>query len=469
MRLTLRWILLLAGSFLVLSLMLIAPQREEATGAYWTLHETEGASPGTRALLLTTPTGGTWQFTPDFPAREWRDFQFSPDGKWIFFYQRNAAGRFDLMRIRPGHKAPQRIANSVDPPFLVWDGPGGQRRLLLASMRGGEEALFWSGPGGDGLTRLTDFFAVIPLFYWSADGEWVYFDEYSPVFRRNRSYRVNLFSGRQEVLTDGMMNAEWSPDGEWIAFNVVGARGKIYRMRPDGTRREQVSPRLGNYWVHEWLPNEWLVVQQRAGSGRTVVFRMRPDGESLTPLMDAGHDLYDYLGSTSNGRWAFISAANGDPANTQTVFRVEVKTLDARELMTVAEWSPVAWSGDGALLVGAGDGPAGHGLYVLAGDGSDRRFLAEVPAKLREMRLHLTDDERWAVVSYETTRPDVREQQFRVSLLDGRREDLPDGVLFDVSGMVGRKWGMGDVLGLGALGFLLGVVLGVIRPSHGAR
>jgi TolB protein len=111
----------------------------------------------------------------------------------------------------------------------------------------GAGALFTVSLDGSGLRRITPWGGAFLDQAWSPDGSWIVYQ---------RPYGVVTFvrpdgSDRHDMPMTlppgaGAANPTWSPDGEWIIFSLArGATANIYRVRPDGTSLTQVTAEPG--------------------------------------------------------------------------------------------------------------------------------------------------------------------------------------------------------------------------------
>jgi Tol biopolymer transport system component len=78
-------------------------------------------------------------------------------------------------------------------------------------------------------------------------------------------YKISVADGSETDLTrntDGHVDgSEYSPDGKWIYFNwnTTGTM-QIWRMRPDGTQKEQISFDEYNNWFPHLSPDGKMMV-----------------------------------------------------------------------------------------------------------------------------------------------------------------------------------------------------------------
>jgi dipeptidyl aminopeptidase/acylaminoacyl peptidase len=134
-----------------------------------------------------------------------------------------------------------------DPVFS----PDGARIAYFSTKPGvsppGAGALFTVGLDGSGLRRITPWGGAFLDQGWSPDGSWIAYQ---------RPYGVVTLvhpdgSDRHDVPVSlppgsGAANPTWSPDGDWIIFSLTSnGAANIYRMRPDGSSLTQVTTQPG--------------------------------------------------------------------------------------------------------------------------------------------------------------------------------------------------------------------------------
>lgn len=130
--------------------------------------------------------------------------------------------------------------------------PGGGSTLYTVPITGGEPRMindntpsYWHGWAPDGRSVL------------------VIAQRGTPVYN---VYKVDLKDGKEVNLTKNetghVDGSEYSPDGQWIYFNwnVTGTM-QIWRMKPDGSHKEQISFDEYNNWFPHISPDgKWLAM-----------------------------------------------------------------------------------------------------------------------------------------------------------------------------------------------------------------
>jgi len=130
--------------------------------------------------------------------------------------------------------------------------PGGGSTVYVLPLAGGEPRLITEGTPSY-------------LHGWNPDGK-----ELAIVAQRNGSkiynlYKVSLKEGKETALTHNRTGhvdgPEYSPDGKYIYYNANASGSmQIWRMRPDGSGKEQLT--FDEY--HNWFPHispdgKWMV------------------------------------------------------------------------------------------------------------------------------------------------------------------------------------------------------------------
>jgi TolB protein len=166
---------------------------------------------------------------------------WSPDGRMIAFAtDRNAPGG-DVIYVMNADGSDQRAVTHnlphVNDGWPSWAPDG--KRLAFARETGAGSAIYTVGIAGDGLKRLT----------------------------------------KDENAVD--TQPAWSPDGNQIVFesDLFLLPGQIFAMRPDGTRRRQLTdPSIGASSRPSWSSDGKLIVFMASRNHHTDVWTMHADG-----------------------------------------------------------------------------------------------------------------------------------------------------------------------------------------------
>jgi Tol biopolymer transport system component len=194
-----------------------------------------------------------------FEAPNWM-----PDGKRLLFNMEGLlytipAGGGDLEKLNTGSATRNNNDHGIsfDGKMLAISShregmPGGGSSVYVLPLQGGEPKLvtentpsYWHG--------------------WSADGkEVVYVAQRgdNPVYN---IYKKNIAGGKEIQLTDckpgeHVDGCEYSPDGKFIWFNAsFSGTMQLWRMKPDGTGREQITFDEYNNWFPHISPDgKWI-------------------------------------------------------------------------------------------------------------------------------------------------------------------------------------------------------------------
>jgi TolB protein len=255
---------------------------------------------------------------------------YMPDGKKLLF---NEGGSLYTIPIEGG--TPEKLntgsVNKINNDHMIsFDGkmlgissgreglPGGGSTVYVLPLSGGEPKLITEG---------TPSF----LHGWDPNGK-----ELAIVAKRNGSavynlYKVSLKDNKETALTTNTRThvdgSEYSPDGKYIYYNAnVSGTMQIWRMRPDGTGKEQLT--FDEF--HSWFPHispdgKWMVFisfpldidPDAHPSFKNVMLRVMPLSSAGGPRVVAY--LYGGQGTLNAPSWspdskfiAFVS--NSEPS-----------------------------------------------------------------------------------------------------------------------------------------------------------
>jgi TolB protein len=215
------------------------------------------------------------------------------NGKIAFVNYRD--GDSEIFRMNPNGSDQDRLtrnsANDAWPSFA----PGG-RRIVFVSDRDGNSEIYVMRSDGTHQRRITNSSAFDNAPTFSPNGKRI-------VFTSNRQHpgRPSI-SNLYVMRTDGshvrrlirkpvLFKAAWSPNGKTIAFAAPpathGGGYELWAMRPDGTRKRQLTRDLGrarftlNY-LPDFSPNGHRIVFMRERNPESAVriWMMRADGSN---------------------------------------------------------------------------------------------------------------------------------------------------------------------------------------------
>lgn len=197
--------------------------------------------------------GPTLRITNDSSAIK-ADPRWSPDGAWIAFTAQVGTD-VEIFRVRPDGSDLQRLTNHPDQDVrAVWSPDG--RWIGFLSNRGEPDFMnvFRMKPDGTGLARVSQAAAPYVSLEWSIDGLWLY------LYQRNTGlFRMLADGGAPERVNDAALTGTYnrSPNGAWLAFAYAipyDVVSDIYRIRPDGTDRQQLTDHPEQDAFPAWSP-----------------------------------------------------------------------------------------------------------------------------------------------------------------------------------------------------------------------
>jgi len=208
------------------------------------------------------------------------------------------------------------------------------RLLTATSMPGAEEdpalspdgnlvAFSWGGPGptdnpdiwikavdGDATRRLTDTPDVMEKYPdWSPDGQFVGFTRY--VKGQPSILRIAALGGREEMIAEGIANADWSPDGKSITGVGRTAEGRsalVQQLIETGVRQQLTEAPPGFRELHPAVsPDGSTVAFLRSGEGRSSVFLVPTSGGKVEPFGEWTSGVIGGLEWTPDGRELLVA------------------------------------------------------------------------------------------------------------------------------------------------------------------
>ena len=214
------------------------------------------------------------------------------------------------------------------------DGPEPPRLLTATSMPGAEEnpalspdgnfvAFSWGGSAptdspdiwikavdGDAERRLTDTPGVMEKYpRWSPDGQFVAFTRY--VKGLPSIFRMSALGGREELMAEGMADADWSPDGKSIVGVARTAEGRSALARlvlETGARQQLTEAPEGFGELHPAVsPDGRTVAFFRSGERRSAVFLLPISGGKVEPLGEWTSGVVGGIEWTPDGRELLVA------------------------------------------------------------------------------------------------------------------------------------------------------------------
>jgi len=179
---------------------------------------------------------------------------YMPDGKKLLYNQGGALYTIDEQGGEPVRFNTGTVNSNNNDHGISFDG----KQVAISSHREGKSgggSTLYVVPIGGGEPKMINEHTPSYWHGWAPDGKSVLViaQRGTPIYN---VYRVNLKDGSEVNLTRNEQGhvdgSEYSPDGKWIYFNwnVTGTM-QLWRMKPDGTQKEQLT--FDEY--HNWFPH----------------------------------------------------------------------------------------------------------------------------------------------------------------------------------------------------------------------
>lgn len=243
-------------------------------------------------------------------------------------------------------------------------------------------------PDGTVVEPISPAFESISSYFWTDDGEWLYYIAGNGGNLTNGLYRQQADGSDVEDLMQFRGTAALTPlvDGSnsfvfTVNNNNIEFSQQVFRISPADSAPVPLTPQNRNFTLTFHQPNEWVILWQRGTVSRNGhLYRVRVSGEDLAPLYPVDTDLGDVELAYPIGEEdvIFVGVANNSPM----LYRINVATLE-RETLTPPDYFTMIRNprliDNGQSVVFEGTADQNLGLYRYDFDDSTMRKIATLP------------------------------------------------------------------------------------------
>ena len=301
MRVVIKIGLLLIGCWLLASSLVLMIYRDTPFEDEWATvaRVTQIQNDYTITLSLFHPES---RFERDLVAIQSNAFpetlRWSSDGKWLLMALQPNLNEPSLYRLdwraRAFEPIPQ-IQRSFALRATHWS-PDGKWGILVETRRYRGDVFAINSTGTEVKALISDipFFVVPPYIKWSPLGEWA-IGAFSESDQQTALYRIDgktLSIQSLPFLQGTLESMIVSPDGEWVYYALRTDFGepliKLFRMRPDGTQREEIANQVLSFIPDLWWTDDgqlMAVVEELAGTNY-FIGRVDVSQHAIIPLIE---------------------------------------------------------------------------------------------------------------------------------------------------------------------------------------
>ena len=322
-----------------------------------------------------------------------------------------------------------------------------QAKIVFYSQRDGNEEIYTMDTDGSNQTRLTFNETRDNSPAWSPNGRQIAFHSYR---NRNREvYVMDADGSNQRNLTrqpDSDGRPAWSPDGNQLVFERAPEDGAfdLYLMDADGNNVEQLTHMRIEHWElaskPRWSPDgEWIlfegsIVEGNIAQGRQI-YAIRPNGTKRWQVSEPVPRASMFLGGWSpDGKRILYKASMGLNVNNIESFLV-IATLDTiggakvikREKVPLPKMpvDTVSFGGDGKSILFSGKKALRWNIFRFR---LDTHALIQLTNNMGDNKGPREWNPRLSVPPQQGLLPQVWGQLKAVALWERRpSRDAPDG------------------------------------------
>ncbi len=301
MRVVIKIGLLLIGCWLLASSLVLMVYRDTPFEDEWATvaRVIQIQNSYTVKLSLFHPESG---FEQDLVAVQSNAFpetlRWSDDGKWLLMALQPNLNEPSLYRLdwraREFEEIPE-IQRSFALRATHWS-PDGKWGVLVETRRYRGDVFAINSTGTEVKALISDipFFVVPPYIEWSPMGDWA-IGAFSESDQQTALYRIDgkSLSIRSLPSLQGTLESMIvSPDGEWVYYALRADFGepliKLFRMRPDGTQREEIARQILSFIPDIWWTDDgelMAAVEELAGTDY-FIGRVDARQQAIIPIIE---------------------------------------------------------------------------------------------------------------------------------------------------------------------------------------
>jgi len=286
---------------------------------------------------------------PGFPF----DPRWSPDGKRMRFLVMEGfsfrGSSFSMWQVDSDGRHLQQLLRDWSVSFgaFIWLADGS---FLFGGNRGGVRGIWVLRPGSREPALMTTGPTEWRLGAASPDGTRVYAVGSQ---QRGEVMRFNAGAGEFTRFGSGLSadGVEFSPDGKWIAY-VAYPEGTLWRSRPDGTDKVQLTTSPAICYLPRWSPDgQHIAIMMKAPGAGWKVQIVPAGGGAVEVLLPGPGPEADPNWSPDGSKLLYAPLPFDVPAERRAIFVVDFATRGVTKLPGSEGLFSPRWSPDGRYIV----------------------------------------------------------------------------------------------------------------------